>query len=291
MTFLFKHDETHSEPKERRSVGSIAAVIVLAALSVPGYQATHAQSAAPTNTLIATMLKNEDFEAAHKGHYEYVAQERSDRTGGHLWTERVAETDLGKLRLLIAVDGQPLSNSAAEAEKARLSQIAADPAGFQKSEQAKRDDEAHALTLLNLLPQAFTFSNEHMEGRFVRIDFQPNPSYSPRSLEERVLHGMSGSMLVDPQVARLRQLQARLPADVDIGFGILASIHAGSSFSTMRSPVPGHEWKTVLVDTDVRGRAILFKSIAKQEHVEHSGFAPIPLHLSLSQAMQILESK
>jgi hypothetical protein len=100
---------------------------------------------------------------------------------------------------------------------------------------------------------------------------------------------MSGSMLIEPHDLRLHELQARLPADVDVGFGLLASIHAGSSFSTVRNPVPANEWKTASVDTDITGRAILFKSIAKKEHVEHSAFAPIPPHMTVAQAVELLE--
>lgn len=259
------------------------------ALCLPGPHTVAAQTSSSATELISATLNNEDFEATHKASYEYVSGERSDRTGGHLWTERVAETDFGKVRMLITVDGQPLSPTALSAEKARLGQIVADPAAFRKSEQARRDDEAHALKLLNLLPQAFSFSNARPEGRFVRIDFRPSPSYSPQSMEERVLHAMSGSMLIDPQAARLHELQARLPADLDIGFGLLASIHAGSSFSTVRNPVPGNEWKTAIVDTDVSGRAILFRSIAKKEHVEHAEFTVIPAHLTVAQAVQLLE--
>lgn len=70
----------------------------------------------------------------------------------------------------------------------------------------------------------------------------------------------------------MHELEGRLPEDVNIGFGLLATIHAGSNFSTTRDPVPGNEWKTAVVDTDIDGRAIFFKSIGKKEHVEHSGF-------------------
>ena len=43
----------------------------------------------------------------------YVSEESSERTGGHLWTERVAETQAGKIRMLIAEDGQALTGDRA----------------------------------------------------------------------------------------------------------------------------------------------------------------------------------
>jgi hypothetical protein len=76
---------------------------------------------------------------------------------------------------------------------------------------------------------------------------------------------------------------------VNIGFGLLATIHAGSNFSTTRDPVPGSEWKTAVVDTDIKGRAIFFKSIGKKEHAEHSGFTQVPMNMTLPQAVEMLE--
>ena len=76
--------------------------------------------------------------------------------------------------------------------------------------------------VLDLLPKAFVFLNERPEGDFVRIDFEPNPDYVPQTMEERVLHGMIGSMLVDPQRRRLHLLEGRLPQDMTLGFGLLA---------------------------------------------------------------------
>jgi hypothetical protein len=32
----------------------------------------------------------------------YLSEEQSERTGGHLWTERVVETPMGKILLLLA---------------------------------------------------------------------------------------------------------------------------------------------------------------------------------------------
>jgi hypothetical protein len=73
-----------------------------------------------TNDLIAAMLSHEDYDASHRGHFSYLSNERSDRTDGHLWTEKIVETTAGKLRMLVAEDGQPLSGDRAAAEKARL---------------------------------------------------------------------------------------------------------------------------------------------------------------------------
>ena len=87
------------------------------------------------------MVVNENEAAAHPDRYEYLSNERSGRTGGHLWTERVVETAPGRVRLLTAVDGRPLTLQQAQQEQARLKQIQSQPEVFIKREQNTRAEE------------------------------------------------------------------------------------------------------------------------------------------------------
>jgi hypothetical protein len=275
-------------PRSHKRRVLVARLAVTAAL-VFGPIGVEAQLSNSTNDLITAMLVNENFEASHRSHYMYLSKEKSDRTNGHLWTEKVVETTFGKLRMLIAEDGKPLAKDRAAAEKARLGEIAAHPDKFQRQELGRKSDEDHAKEMLNLLPKAFLFENERLEGEFVRIDFIPNPSYQPQSMEEKILHEVVGSMLLDRKDARLHLLEGHLPQDVNIGFGLLATIHAGSNFSTTRSLVPGNEWKTATIDTDINGKALFFKSISRNEHAEHSDFEQVPMDVTLTQAFELLE--
>jgi hypothetical protein len=173
-----------------------------------------------------------------------------------------------------------------------LAGVVADPAAFQRKEQALKDDEAHARTMLTLLPKAFLFGEVREQGDELLIDFRPNPEYEPQSLEERVLHGMSGSMMIDAKAMRLHHIEGRMPTDLSIGFGLLATIHAGSSFATSRDPTSisaTPEWKTTLIDSAIDGKAILFKAIARNEHAEHSEFVRVPNDLSVAQAVALAE--
>jgi hypothetical protein len=239
--------------------------------------------------LITNMMNNENAAAEHRFHYSYISKERSDRTGGHLWTEKVVETSAGKIRMLLAEDGQPVSPERTAEERGRLAGIVADPSAFIRKSQAVKDDEAHARQLLLLAPKAFLFSDPLPEGHDVRINFRPNPDYETQSMEERVLHGMSGSIVIDPQAGRLHYIEGRLPTDVSIGFGILATVRAGSSFSTTRDRLGAPDWKTIQLDTAINGRVMFFHSIAKNEHAEHSGFTRVPDDLTIAQAVALVE--
>ncbi len=244
---------------------------------------------ASAKDVVATVASNEQIAALHRDHYSYFSVERSDRTGGHLWLEKVVETNSGKVRMLREEDGQPLSADRTAQERGRLAAIVADPGAFQKKSQAVKDDEAHARQLLTLLPNAFLFSEPRPEGEYQRIDFKPNPDYQTQSMEERVLHATSGSMLIDPKAMRLHRIEGRLPEDVSIGFGLLATIRAGSSFGTTRDSFGQPDWKTTLLDTDINGKAIFFKSIARKQHAEHRDFVRVDNNLSVQQAVVIVE--
>lgn len=250
--------------------------------------AMRAGSLPSSRQIVDTVVANENTAELHRGRYLYLSEERSERTGGHLWKEWVAETSVGKVRMLVAEDGQLLNGERVASENARLAEIAAHPDAFAKREDALKNDEKHAKQMLAILPKAFDFGAPKEEGGFLRIDFKPNPLYEPQSLEERVLHGMEGSILVDEEGMRLHGITGRLPGDVSIGYGLIATIHAGSNFSTTRDRVFGNEWKTASLDTDINGRAIFFKAIGKKEHAVHSTFKQLPDGITVAQAVGML---
>lgn len=257
-------------------------------------QATAGANAGPnagkeTRELVIGMIGRERVAAEHKDRYLYLSKERSTRTGEHLWTERVVETPVGKVRMLIAEDGVPLNPEREAAERGRLAEILRDPAAFAKREQALRNDEVHAKDMLELLPRAFLFEHPRVEGEVEQIDYRPNPQYQPQGLEERVLHEMMGTMTVDLKAGRLRRLEGHLATDVSIGFGLLATIKAGSRFATEREPVEGGEWKTTRIDLDVNGKAIFFKAISKNEQAEHREFQRVADDLSVAAAVAMVE--
>jgi hypothetical protein len=54
--------------------------------------AAQAQSSDDARKIVDTMLAHEGDPAEHRYKYMYVSEERSERTGGHLWKEQVVET-------------------------------------------------------------------------------------------------------------------------------------------------------------------------------------------------------
>jgi hypothetical protein len=262
---------------------AVAVVVGWLGMSVGGV----AQTPSSPLVLVKAMVAHEDDNSAHRDRYEFLSVERSERTGGHVWTERVVEIADGRVRRLIAEDGQPLRADRVAQEKARLQGIVADPAAFLAKEKAQKDDEAKARQMLDMLPRAYTFDNVRLEGGVWKMDFHPDPAYSPSGIEERVLHGMSGWVAMDEKQQRLLHIEGSLPADVSIGFGLLATIKAGSHFLSERKDIDGH-WRTVHVVTDVRGKAALFKSVAKNSEVTRSEFVYVDPNITLAQAVELV---
>jgi hypothetical protein len=239
--------------------------------------------------IVASLVANEDAASRHRDHYMYLSQERSDRTGGHLWTEKAVETSAGLVRMLLSEDGKPLNAERIAQERRWLADIVADPAAFAKKSHAREDDEEHARQMESLVTRVFNFSDVRTENGYLRIDFAPNPEYKTQSFEERVMHGISGKLLIDPQTMRLRRMEGRLPQDVSIGFGILAKFRAGSGFVATRDQPGLPEWKTTEYDTFFSGRILFFKSIVRNAHAIHSNFVHVPYDMSVAQAVAMVE--
>ena len=239
--------------------------------------------------VVSSMIAHEDDDPAHRDRYEFLSNERSDRTGGHMWTERVVETNQGRVRFLLAVDGKPLTAEQEQQERGRLAGIIASPDAFVAQEKTQKDDEAQARRMLDLLPKAFVFDNVRLEGGVWRMDFHPNPDFAPHGLEERVLYGMSGTVAIDAKQERIVHIDGTLRQDVSIGFGLLATVHAGSHFSSDRADKGGH-WRTVDVRTAMQGKAILFKSVSRDSEIMRSEFHYLDPGTTIAQAVALVET-
>jgi hypothetical protein len=253
-----------------------------------GVLPTQAQTPAAKD-VVATMLENEKEAIAKRGMYEYVSLERSERTGGHLWMEHVVETQLGRIRYLVQEDGKPLPPEREAQERGRLADILAHQAEFEAKESAQKSDEESARKMLSILQKAFLLENMRAEGPYWHIDLKPDPNYSPDGMQERVAHAMSGYLLIDQKELRLRRLEGSLPQDLSIGFGILATVHAGTHFVTERNEV-GDEWRTTHVVSVLNGRIIFFKTLSKNQDMVRQQFHKLEKPLTLTEAVALAET-
>ena len=272
--------------RSSRRLASLSALLL--SWSMFGVPRSQAQHRSALKDMVQSLVVVERQASLRKPPFLYISLEKSDRTNGHLWTERVADIPQGKLRYLIAVDGHPLSPDRRAEEVTRIQSIAANPASFIRREQARQNDEKHAEEMLDLLPRAFTFEDGGKDGPWLRINYKPNPDYIPQTYEERALHGMSGTLLVDSRSSRLHQLSGRLNDDVTFGYGLLGSIHRGSDFTTTRDMIAPDVWKTTFLDMHIDGRIAILKTISRTQSSIHQDFHPLPVDITLPQAAALL---
>jgi hypothetical protein len=264
---------------------------VPALMAVVGTVHVQAQATvSPTaRDVIAQMLENEKEAMTRRGMYDYIALERSERTGGHLWMEHVVETPQGRIRFLMQEDGKPLPPEREAQERGRLADILAHQGEFEAKEHAQKNDEEKARQMMSILQKAFIMENMRAEGPDWHIDLRPDPNYSPDGMQEKVMHAMSGYILVNQKELRIHRLEGQLPQDVSIGFGILATVHAGSHFVTERSEV-GDDWRTSHVVSVLNGRIIFFKTLSKNQDMVRQQFHLLEKPLSLTEAVALAES-
>ena len=238
--------------------------------------------------LVNAMTARERDAAAHHDRYVYLSVERSDRTGGHLWMERVVETAAGHVRFLMEEDGKPLAPDRARAELARMADMAARPDELARREQAAKNDDLRARDMLGKLPNGFVLENVRLEGGVWRLNYRPDPRYSPSGVEDRILHNMNGSFVIDAHDLRLIHIDGRLQGDVGIGFGLLATVRAGSNFTLDKQSVEGN-WRAVHTVTDIRGKAIMFKTISRSTDFTRSEFHKVDPNITVAQAVALAE--
>lgn len=244
----------------------------------------------PANQAVHQMVQAESAAMKSREHYLYRREERSARTRGHLWDELVVETPDGRMHRLIAEDGKPLNEEQKRAEEARIANLVNHPDEFQREAQARKGDEARMTELLTELPRAFLFRIEGSDAGCTRIAFEPNPSFREQSYQDRMIHAMSGTLLIHLPDMRLCGIDAHLSHKVQFGYGLLGEVKDGSHFSIVRGEVSPGQWKTTKLNIQVNGSLLLLKSFSRDEDATHHGFRRVADHLTVAEAAAIVRA-
>jgi hypothetical protein len=226
----------------------------------------------------------------NRQHFLYKNQERSNRTNGRLWEELVIETPDGSLQRLISEDGKPLSSSRQGEEDKRIANLGSHPSDFRRARQRRQQDEARMPELLREVPNLFVFRTISSEGAYTRIAFQPNPSFREKSYQDRVVHAMSGMLLIHTTDMRLCELDAQLQHRVEFGYGILGALSDKTHFFLARAEVSPAQWTTTKIRVHLDGSILLLKSISRDVDASRYGFQGVAQDLTVAQAAAIIRS-
>jgi hypothetical protein len=236
--------------------------------------------------LVREVVYNELHDHDRHGNWRYWVQRHS--AGGDRVEEQV-ETSDGPVARAVLSNGQPVSEQVAGQEETRLRELAGSPSERANLRQSYRDDERRVGRILAMLPDGFVYQDEGTDGGVRHLRFTPNPGYSAHCIEARVFHQLSGDLFVDVRMKRMKQLEGHLNDNVDFGMGLLGRVNKGSWFRMVRTQVSSTEWKTERLEVHMNGRALLFKTLARDTSEVRGGFEAVPPRMSLEQGLHLLD--
>ena len=248
---------------------------------------------ASANELVRQAINNELKQTV--GDERYFYRVRKMTASGEQIREYV-ETDQGAVGRLIAINGEPLSNSQRQKEDKHLQKLVNDPETQEKHRKDQAEDEQRTNAMLKSMPDAFVFQYAGTEdspqyGKLVRLQFKPNPDFSPPNRETQVYRGMEGTMLIAAADRRLVKMAANLTQEVTFGWGIFGRLDKGGQFSVEQSKISPHRWETTALKTKFTGRVLLFKKLNIDEQESTGDFRPAPAHLTLAEGVNMLKQQ
>jgi hypothetical protein len=265
----------------------IVTIVLLGSSALP--QSDSERLGMSANELARRVVTNElKFQHEDHGHWMYRLEKQES---GRKQVQRILETTNGSLSRLLSVDGLPLDAKQQQKENQRMQRLVNHPDEQRKLQQASNKKAEQGARLFNMLPDVFVFDYAGRLGNLVTLTFRPNPKFQPPSLETRVFHDMQGEMMVDIKQERLAALNGYLMEDVKFGGGLLGHLDKGGKFEVRQAEMAPGQWEMTFLCVDMRGKALLFKTISVQETENHSDFNRVADDLTLAEATSILNQQ
>ena len=215
-------------------------------------------------------------ETQFDGSGRVTKSEREERTFFFLNGHEVAT--------LVAKDGKPLSDAelAKENEKTRKyievlqkQQTKKDQKEEKAREEGKEQKDKDDPGIEPFL-RACQFVNprrERFRGEDVLVfDFEGNPEYKPKNLEERVVQELAGAIWIDEKQHEVARLEAYFVKDVKFAGGLLANLQKGTSFIFEQAFVNNEVWLPTYDEAHVGVRILLVKGFRVNEVTRYSDY-------------------
>lgn len=214
-------------------------------------------------------------------------------------TRLYVETKDAMAGMMIAINDQPLSPQQQQAETDHLIWLAGNPEQLRKKHAREKDDADRTLRIVKALPDAFRYKYAGTEAgspdvgkagdELVKLEFKPNPDYSPPSRVEQVLEGMQGYLLIDTTAHRLAKIDGTLFREVSFGWGIFGHLDKGGRFRVQQADVGDGDWEITAMSLQITGKILLFKSLSMISDEKLSDFRRVPDDLTFAKAVDILK--
>lgn len=278
-------------PSRRRAVLAIIACALTCRSTVyansgvdqPSDFQPNAQARDLVRQVVANELKQEELD---KSRYMFKLKKVTPK-GTRV--QQIVQTTQGSIARTLLVDGKPPADDVRQAEEQKIQKLIADPEDQKRRQKREKEDEYRAQIMVRALPKAFFYQEIGRDGDTIKLRFRPDPNYEPQSREESIYTGMAGELWLNLPQQRLRKIDAHLFHDVDFGWGILGRLYKGGSFMVEQEQVEGSHWDTTVLKLDLRGKALLFKSLVYDEQEFEMDFRRLPDRISLSEGFDLLK--
>jgi hypothetical protein len=259
-------------------------IILLALNALPQSESDRVGMSA--DELARKVITNElKFQYDDHGHWMYRLEKEEF---GRKQVQEIVETKNGSLSRSLSIDGHPLDAKQQQKENQRLERLVSHPDEQRKLQQASTKKAEEGARLFDSLPDVFVFSYAGCQGDLATLTFRPNPNFKPHSIETRIFHAMQGEMTVDTKQERLAAINGHLTEDVKFGGGLLGHLDKGGKFEVKQAEVAPGQWEMTVLGVDMKGKALLFKTVGMQENESHSDFHRVPDGVTLAEARDIL---
>lgn len=262
------------------------------AVSLPGASLSSSQTAdgrPPANEFVRQIIDNE-LQAEKNDHSHWMLRLET-RKSGKTEVREVVETKDGDLDCLISVNGKPLPEDQRSERQRGLQRLVSNPAELKKSHRENEEDQVRSQRLLKTLPDALVFEYGEQRGDLVELTFKPDPHFRPPSHEAAVVHAMEGELWVNGSQKRLAEISGRLTHAVKFGGGLLGHLDAGGHFHVKQEEVQPGFWELTVLDVQMKGKALFFKTIGVQEEMKRSTFRRVRDDLTAAQGANLLDQQ
>ncbi len=238
------------------------------------------------NELARKVLMNElKAEAEDRSHW--MLRLETESTSG-TQVDEVVETRQGDLKRRLTVNGRPLTAKQEHDEEKRIKKLTQSSAALRASQRAESEDTARSQRMLRMLPDALIFSFGEHRGDTVELHFTPSLHFQPHSREAQVFKAMQGNMRVNNKEMRLVEITGRLSHEVKFGGGLLGHLDSGGQFEVKQEQVAPGYWELTLLNVNMKGKALFFKTIGVQQKLRRTDFHQVADDLTLAQAADLL---
>jgi outer membrane lipoprotein-sorting protein len=185
---------------------------------------------------------------------------------------------------LVKKDGKPLSEAdqTKENEKTRKRIEEAqkrEKKKEEKEEKAKeegkesKDNNDPGIEVFLRVSQFVNPRRERFRGQDVLVfDFEPNPEYKPKNIEEKVVKELAGVVWIDEKAKDVVRLEAYFVGDLHIGGGVLANLQKGTSFIFEQAYVNNEVWLPTYMEAHIGVRFLLVKGFKVNVTTKYSDY-------------------